>query len=145
MHLKTFFAADRVILPVLLECKDDRAIPSADMNESWLQACLKWFPNLQHNKGKFGACAIVHIGSSPVFIVFSYAFSDDSVKPKLIAYVSDKKVITVMFPWESIGGLFMESMCVRELAEELSLIVEEVEFKTVAYLDQPVSFFSEIS
>ena len=76
------------------------------MKELWLHGCLKWFPNLQHNKGKFGACAIVHTGSSPVFVVFSYAFSDhDSVKPKVTAYVSDKKVITVKIPWKSIGGL----------------------------------------
>ncbi len=39
----------------------------------------------------------------------------------------------------------MELMCVRELAEESSLIAEEVEFKTIAFLDQPVSSFSEIS
>ena len=142
---KTFFAADRIILPVLLECEDNRVMPSGDMKELWLQGCLKWFPNLQHNKGKFAACAIVRTGLSPVFVVFSYAFSDDSVKPKLTAYVSDKKVITVKFPSESIGGLFMELMCVRELAEESGLIVEEVEFKTVAFLDQPASSFSEIS
>ena len=143
---KTFFEADRVIVPVLLEFEDDRAILPGDMKESWLQGCLKWFPNLQHNKGKFGACAIVHTGSSPVFVVFSYAYSDhDSVKSKVTAYVSDKKVITVKFPWESIGGLFMELMCVRELAEESSLVMEKVEFKTVAFLDQPISSFSEIS
>ena len=39
----------------------------------------------------------------------------------------------------------MELMCVRELAEESSLIVKEVEFKAVAFLDQPVSSFPEIS
>ncbi len=69
-------------------------------------------------QGKVWASAIVHTCSSPIFIVFSYAFSEDSVKPKLTAYVSDKKVITVKFPWESIGGLFMELMCTREFAEE---------------------------
>ena len=89
------------------------------MKESWLQHCLKWFPNLQHYKGKFGASTIVHKGSKPVFVVFSYAFSDhDLVKPKVTAYVYDKKEIMVKFPWESIGGLFMKLMCVRELAEE---------------------------
>ncbi len=89
------------------------------MKALWLQNCLKPFPGLSVNKGKFGACAIVHTGSSPIFVVFSYAFNEQElVKPKLTAYVSKKKVITVKFPWESIGGLFMESMCVREFAEE---------------------------
>lgn len=142
---KTFVAADRIILPVLLECEANCAMPSGEIKELWLQDCLKWFPNLQNNKGKYAACAIVHTGSSPVFVVFSYAFSDESLNPKLTAYVCDKKVITVKFPWESIGGLFMELMCVRELAEESCLIVGEVEFKTVAFLDQQVSYFSEIS
>ncbi len=50
-------------------------------------------------------------------------------------------MITVKFPWESIGGLFMELMCVREFAEENDMTVEDVEFKTVAFLDQPPNFF----
>ena len=40
---KTFSAGDRVILPVLLECEDDRTISSGDMKEMWLQGCLSGF------------------------------------------------------------------------------------------------------
>ena len=63
------------------------------------------------------------------------------MKPKLTAYVSKKKVITVKFPWESIGGLLLKLMCVREFPEELNMTVEDVEFKTVEFLDHPLSSF----
>ncbi len=97
---------------------------AGNKKELWLQDCLEWFSELHVNKWKFGASAIVHTGSSPVFVVFSYAFSDqESVKPKLTANVSEKKVITVKFPWESIGGMFLELMCLREFAEEMNMTV----------------------
>ncbi len=38
----------------------------------------------------------------------------------------------------------MELMCVRKFAEENDMTVEDVEFKTIAFLDQPLSSFSEI-
>ncbi len=39
----------------------------------------------------------------------------------------------------------MELKCVKEFVEESNLTVDDVEFKTVALLDQPLSSFSEIS
>ena len=38
----------------------------------------------------------------------------------------------------------MELMCVREFAEKMIMTVEGVEFKTVAFLDLLLPFFSEI-
>ena len=35
----------------------------------------------------------------------------------------------------------MELMCIREFAEEINMSVEDVEFKTVAFLDQPLQSF----
>ena len=96
MHSKHFLQETESFS--LLECEDVCAIPSGNMIELWLQGCLKWFPELHVNKGKCGASAILHTGSSPIFVVFFYAFSDQKwVKPKLTAYASEKKVIAVKF------------------------------------------------
>ncbi len=80
---------------------------------------------------------IVHTGSSPISVVFShdYIFSyQNAVKPKLTAYVFEKNVITGKFPQEAVGELFMELACARELAEDMDMIVDYVEFKTAAFL-----------
>ena len=88
-------------------------------------------------KEKFGASVVVHTGSGPIFIVLSYDFHDqNAVKQKLTIYVSEKKMITGKYPWESIGELFMELVCVREFAEKMNMSVDDVEFRTAAILDQ---------
>ena len=81
-------------------------------------------------------------------VVFSYYYisnDQNAVKPKLTAYISDKKVITCKFPGEAVGVLCIDLMCVQECAEDSEMIMEDVEFKTVAFLDQPLPSFSAVS
>ena len=49
-------------------------MPSSDVRELWLQGCHKWFLKKDVDKGKYGTSAIVHTGSSPIFVVFSYDY-----------------------------------------------------------------------
>lgn len=144
---KTFITGDRVVVPELLEWDGDKAFDSTSLKDIWLGQCLKWFPTAGCHKGKCGACAIVHNGSNPVFIIFSYDFViiDDKIvlQPKVTAYVSEKKVISGRFPWDALGQLFLELMSVNESAEGMA--IGEVECKTVAFLDQPLQSLSEIS
>ena len=123
-------------------------MPSGDVKELWLQGCHNWFLNGDVTNEKYSASAIVHTGSNPTFVVFSYDYiigDQNAVKPNLTAYISEMKVITGKFPWEAVGELFTELMCVIEYAEDKDMIPEDVEFKTAAFLDQPLSSFSYIS
>ena len=60
----------------------------------------------------------MHNGVTPVFVVFSYDEEKGLIQPSLTAFVSEKKVITEKFPWEALGNLFMEVLCVRESVRE---------------------------
>ncbi len=78
----------------------------------------------------------MHNGISPVFVVFSYdyAYAESMViEPKLTAYVSEKKAISNKFPWEALGELFMDVLCVKELSNNTSgTQIEKIIFTTVA-------------
>ena len=54
---KIFLVGDRNILTMLLEWEDDCSMLSGDIKESWLQVCLKRFPELYVVKAKYGASA----------------------------------------------------------------------------------------
>ena len=43
---------------------------SADLKESWLTECFKWFPKRDDYKGKYDAAGIVPNGISPVLLIF---------------------------------------------------------------------------
>ncbi len=66
----TFIGGDRVILPMMLEWKNNSSMSSADLKELWLTECFKWFPKRDAYNGKYGAAAIVHNGISPVLLCF---------------------------------------------------------------------------
>jgi hypothetical protein len=59
----------------------------------------------------------------------------DVLGPMLTAYISEKTDITPKFPWDALGFLFMRLLHVTETATELTM--DEVEFTTIAFLDQP--------
>lgn len=142
---KTFLNGDRVIVPVLLQWDSDGLMEEVEQKDNWLDQCRKWFKD-GNNKEKNSACAIVHLGSHPVFVIFSYDFVTASlVKPKVTAFVSEKKSVPGKFPWEALGLFFMELMSVRECVESDGMTLDEVEYKTVAFLDQVPSRMSEIS
>ena len=56
---------------MMLEWKNNSSMSSADLKESWLTECFKWFLKRDAYKEKYGAAAIVHNGIIQVFM-FSY-------------------------------------------------------------------------
>ena len=139
----TFLQGDRVILPILLEWKSNSSMSPADLKQSWLTECLRWFPNRDTYKGKYAAAGIVHNGMNPVFVVFSYDGERDIIKPSLTAFVSEKKAISDKFPWYALGELFMEVLCVRESVGGME--IEETAYQTVAFLDPKLQKLYKIS
>ena len=93
----TFIGGDRVILPTILEWKNNPSMSPADLKESWLTECFKWFPKRDANKGKYGAAGIVHNGINPVFVMFSYEEETGVIQPSLTAFVSEKKQSLINF------------------------------------------------
>ncbi len=144
-----FLGGDRVILPVILEWKDDHSMSSGDLKESWLQEYLKFFPKRDAFKDKYGAAGIVHNRISPILVGFSYnyAYAESMViEPKLTAYVSEKKAISNKFPWEALGELFMDVLCVKELSNNTSgTQIEKIIFKNASFHDQPPPKLYELS
>ena len=87
-----FFGEDRLILPMILEWKTNSSVSSSDLKESWYEEWMKWFPKRTY-KGKCAAAGIVHNGSTPVFVLFSYDTDnhENMMDPLLTAFVSEKK------------------------------------------------------
>ena len=141
----TLVGGDRVFLPMILEWKNNSSMSSSDLKKSWYEGCVKWFPNRDTYKGKYGAAGIVHNGVTPVFVVFSYDEEKGLIQPSLTAFVSEKKGITEKFPWEALGNLFMEVLCVRESVRESlgDMKVIGVDHRIVAFYDkEPAELYS---
>ncbi len=141
----TLVGGDRVFLPMILEWKNNSSMSSSDLKKSWYEGCVKWFPNRDTYKGKYGAAGIVHNGVTPVFVVFSYDEEKGVIQPSLTAFVSEKKGITEKFPWEALGNLFMEVLCVRESVRESlgDMKVIGVDHRIVAFYDkEPAELYS---
>ena len=67
------------------------------------------------------------------------------IEPTVTAYVSEKK-ISDKFPWDALGELFMDVLCVRESSNNTSgMHIEKIIFKTVAFQDQPPPKLYELS
>ena len=141
----TLVGGDRVFLPMILEWKNNSSMSSSDLKKSWYEGCVKWFPNRDTYKGKYGAAGIVHNGVTPVFVVFSYDEEKGLIQPSLTAFVSEKKGITEKFPWEALGNLFMEVLCVRESVRESlgDMKAIGVDHRIVAFYDkEPAELYS---
>ncbi len=40
----TFLGGDRLILPMILEWKNNSSVSSSDLKKLWYEECIKWFP-----------------------------------------------------------------------------------------------------
>ncbi len=67
-------------------------------------------------KGGYVTAAILYLGSSPVFLIFSYDFTKrDLVQPKITVYASEKTTIPILFPWEDLYQTFSQLICFDNL------------------------------
>ena len=87
-------AEDRFVIPVLLEWESKNCSGISDYKEKWLGECHEWMGDCGIPKGGYVTAAILYLGSSPVFWIFSYDFTKrDLVQPKITVYASEKTTI----------------------------------------------------
>jgi hypothetical protein len=135
---------DRFVIPVLLEWESKNCSDVSDYKEKWLGECREWMGDSAIPKGGYVTAAILYLGSSPVFLIFSYDFTKrDLVQPKITVYASEKTTIPTLFPWEDLYQTFSQLICFDNLGGKMT--VANPKFETVLSGDKSISLDLPIS
>ena len=137
-------AEDRFVIPVLLEWESKNCSGISDYKEKWLGECREWMGNCGIPKGGYVTTAILYLGSSPVFLIFSYDLTKwDLVQPKITVYASEKNTIPDFFPWEDLYETFSQLICFDNLGGKMT--VADPVFETIISGDKSIKLDSPIS
>lgn len=76
-----------------------------DLKETRLQEFVEWFEMKETRRGDVSCFAIVHSGSSPIYVMFSIDYDEkmEVIKP---VYLCENKAISASFPRGALWSFF---------------------------------------
>lgn len=95
----------RIIVLVLSKYETQEGKDVTDLKETRLQEFVEWFEMKKTRRGDVACFAIVHSGSSPIYVMFSIDYDEkmEVIKP---VYLCENKAISASFPRGALWSFF---------------------------------------